>query len=377
MKTFISVAVLLCGLSALPGRAQQPVPPPAPGSQSLSDDQLDQLLGPKALYPDPLIAQILPAATLPAQVVLADRYVINGGDPNQIDQQPWETSVQALARYPDVLKWMDDNLDWTTELGQAFLNQQPDVMDSIQRLRASAQNLGNLASTPQQQVVMDDGSIEILPVDPQMIYVPEYAPDTVYYQSSYGAPFITFGIGFPIGGWLDGEFDWHQHHLVVWTHDNPRPANWWRERPDQRAALIDRHTTVWRSEDHREFGVVNTGDRGWDRQPSVSYGARMATSSKPPSIPPRERPAQRTPQRNVPAATSSRPVPVPNQIAESVSGPVSNGALIGVQSSRQTKNYSDRGQQSMKTVPASAPVAHPAPSSNGGGKHDPDSKPKR
>src|ERR1017187_8045061 len=181
MKTFIRVAVLLFGLSALPGRAQPAVPPPAPGSQSLSDEQLDQLLGPIALYPDPLIAQILPASTSPAQVVLADRYVINGGDPDQIDQQPWETSVQALARYPHVLKWMDDNLNWTTELGQAFLNQQQDVMDSIQRLRASAQNLGNLVSTPQQQVVMEDGSIEILPVDQQMIYVPEYAPDTVYY----------------------------------------------------------------------------------------------------------------------------------------------------------------------------------------------------
>jgi hypothetical protein len=377
MKTFIRVAVLLFGLSALPGRAQPAVPPPAPGSQSLSDEQLDQLLGPIALYPDPLIAQILPASTSAAQVVLADRYVINGGDPDQIDQQPWETSVQALARYPHVLKWMDDNLNWTTELGQAFLNQQQDVMDSIQRLRASAQNLGNLVSTPQQQVVMEDGSIEILPVDQQMIYVPEYAPDTVYYQSSYGAPFITFGIGFPIGGWLDGDFDWHQHHLVVWSHDNPRPANWWRERPDQRAALIDRHTSVWRSEDHRELGVGNTGDRGWDRQPSVRSAVLRESRPKPPPVPLRELPTQRTPPRNVPAATSSRLAPVPNQTAESVSRPVSNGALIGVQSSRQTKTYSDRGQQSMKTIPASAPVAHPAPSSKGGGKHDPDSKPER
>ena len=79
--------------------------------------QLDQLLGPIALYPDPLIAQILPASTLPTQIVLADRYVSGGGDPNQIDQQPWDASVQALARYPNVLKWMDDNLNWTTEAG--------------------------------------------------------------------------------------------------------------------------------------------------------------------------------------------------------------------------------------------------------------------
>ena len=146
--------------------------------------QLDQLLGPIALYPDPLIAQILPASTLPTQIVLADRYVSGGGDPNQIDQQPWDPSVQALARYPSVLKWMDDNLNWTTELGQAFLNQQPDVMDSIQRLRQSAYNLGNLQSTPQQQVINDGGDIEIVPADPQVIYVPVYQPDQVYYQSA-------------------------------------------------------------------------------------------------------------------------------------------------------------------------------------------------
>ena len=102
--------------------------------------------------------------------------------PTQIDQQPWDASVQALARYPNVLKWMDDNLNWTTELGQAFLNQQQDVMDSIQRLRQSAYNLGNLQSTPQQQVINDGGYIEIVPADPQVIYVPVYQPDQVYYQ---------------------------------------------------------------------------------------------------------------------------------------------------------------------------------------------------
>ena len=134
------IAVLLCVLTgtAMSVRAQMAVPPPMAAYQPLSYQQLDQLLGPIALYPDPLIAQILPASTLPTQIVLADRYVSGGGDPNQIDQQPWDASVQALARYPNVLKWMDDNLNWTTELGQAFLNQQQDVMDSIQRLRQSA-----------------------------------------------------------------------------------------------------------------------------------------------------------------------------------------------------------------------------------------------
>jgi hypothetical protein len=169
MKLFLKIAVLLCVFAGtvLSTRAQMAAPPPMPANQPLSDAQLDQLLGPIALYPDPLIAQILPASTLPTQIVLADRYVTGGGDPNQIDQQPWDASVQAVARYPNVLKWMDDNLNWTTELGQAFLNQQPAVMASIQRLRASASKLGNLQSTPQQQVIAEGSDIEIVPVDPR------------------------------------------------------------------------------------------------------------------------------------------------------------------------------------------------------------------
>src|ERR1019366_6145048 len=140
MKLFLKIAILLCvftgtGMSL---RAQMAVPPPMATYQLISEAQLDQLLGPIALYPDPLIAQILPASTFPTEIVMAGRYVSGGGDPNQIDQQPWDPSVQGLARYPNVLQWMDQNLDWTTELGQAFLNQQQDVMDSIQRLRQSA-----------------------------------------------------------------------------------------------------------------------------------------------------------------------------------------------------------------------------------------------
>src|SRR5664280_2779683 len=172
MKLLFKIAVLLCVFigTAISLRAQTAVPPPMTAYQPLAAAQLDQLLGPIALYPDPLIAQI----------VLADRYVTGGGNPNQIDQQPWDPSVQALARYPGVLKWMDDNLNWTTDLGQAFINQQPDVMVSIQRLRTAASNVGNLQSTPQQQVVNDGGYIEIVPADPQVIYVPVYQPDQVY-----------------------------------------------------------------------------------------------------------------------------------------------------------------------------------------------------
>src|SRR5579871_4453035 len=125
MKTILralNLTILLCAAGALPLRAQEATPPPAPAYQALSPDQLDELLGPIALYPDPLISEMLPAATFPTQVVMADRYLSNGGDPNAVDQMPpWDPSVQALTHYPTVLQWMDNNLQWTTELGQAFL----------------------------------------------------------------------------------------------------------------------------------------------------------------------------------------------------------------------------------------------------------------
>ncbi len=368
MKLFFKIVVLLCVLAgpAMSLRAQMAVPPPMPAYQPLADAQLDQLLGPIALYPDPLIAEILPASTLPTQIVLADRYVGGGGDPNQIDQQPWDASVQALARYPAVLKWMDDNLNWTTDLGQAFLNQQQDVMDSIQRLRQSAYNLSNLQSTPQQQVIDDGGDIEIVPADPQVIYVPDYQPDQVYYQTAYGPPFITFGIGFPIGLWLDCDFDWRNHNLIVWDRDHPRPSNWWHE-PQRRRDTV--HATVWRPDNHQSSVATRRGDRGYgvsnNRPAAATVGRSVSDSVATRRTPePVTRPEAPVTRSSMPAA---RPAPAPVQRSEPVSRPESNGAFIGIQSSRDTENFSNRGQQSMQAATHSAPVSRPAMSSGGGG----------
>ena len=367
MKSLFNIAVLMCVFvgAAVPVRAQIPVPPPMPAYQPLSDAQLDQLLGPIALYPDPLIAEILPASTFPTEIVLADRYISGGGDPNAIDQQPWDPSVQALARYPDVLQWMDENLDWTTELGQAFLNQQQDVMDSIQRLRTTAYNLGNLQSTPQEQVINDGGYIEIVPVNTQVIYVPVYQPDQVYYDTADGTPFITFSVGFPIGVWLNCDFDWGHHNIIVWDRDHPRPANWWHEPPRQRETV---HTTVWQRPDTIE---VNRGDRGWgNSQPVVATVGRSVSDSTMP---------RRTPESaarpEAPAVPATRPAPAPVEHTQPARQRESNGAFIGIQSPQETRDYSDRGRQSMQTATHSAPAPQPsapvsrpsAPSGGGGG----------
>jgi hypothetical protein len=362
MKFLFYIVVLLCVFigMALPVRAQVAAPPPMPAYQPLADAQLDQLLGPIALYPDPLIAQILPASTVPTQVVLADRYVTGGSDPNQIDQQPWDPSVQALARYPSVLKWMDDNLNWTTELGQTFLNQQPDVMASIQRLRASANNLGNLQSTPQQQVVNDGGNIEIVPADPQVIYVPVYQPDVVYYQTAYGSPFITFGFGFAIGGWLDCDFDWGHRNIIYWGRNHPRPPNWWREPPHQRN--YDQ-ATIWRSNNHSGAAGVYHGDRGYGathNQPVTAPVGRPGFDSAAPrrTPAPAVRPNEPTTRPSMPVV---RPTPAPVQHSQPVSRSEPNSAFIGIQSSHDTKTYSNRGQQSLQPTTHSAPATHAAP----------------
>jgi hypothetical protein len=177
-------------------------------------EELDELVAPIALYPDPLIAQILPAATFIDQIDLAARYVRQYGENAQIDVQPWDVSVKAVAHYPDVLYMMDQKYDWTLSLGQAFVNQPQDVMDAIQRMRAEAEAEGNLVSTPEQQVVDEGGVISIIPAAPDVIYVPQYDPLAVYVERpspSYG--FITFGIGFTIGAWLNRDCDWHGHRV--------------------------------------------------------------------------------------------------------------------------------------------------------------------
>ena len=355
MKFFLKIPVLVCLFTgaAVSVGAQGPVPPPMPAYQPLPAAQLDQLLGPIALYPDPLIAEILPASTLPAQIVLADRYVSGGGDPSLIAQQPWDPSVQAMARYPSVLKWMDDNLNWTTQVGQAFLDQQPDVMNSIQSLRAMASKLGNLQSSPQQLVTADGGDIEIVPADPQVIYVPVYQPDQVYYDPAYGSPFVTFGIGWPFGAWMDYDCDWGGRNLIFWGNGHPRPADWWRESSRQRDLS---HAGVWRANSHPGAVAANRGDRGYG-------GNTLSRVATPAAI--RQELAHPVARQVERSEAVSRSAPAPVQRAAPINRPESNGAFIGVQSSQATRNYSNRGQQSIQAVTRSAPVSRPAPAGGG------------
>ena len=401
-----TAALLLWLGTGLSACAQLPVAPPSPVVQQLSAAELDQMLAPIALYPDPLLGEILPAATLPSEVVLANRYVNGGGDPGQIDEQPWDASVKALARYPAVLRWLDENLAWTTTLGQAFLYQPQEVMDSVQRLRAQAMALGNLQTTPQQNVYASDGLIEIVPANPTELYVPVYQPDQVFFERPVGAPFISFGLGFTIGTWLDHDFDWRNHHLMEWQRDQPRPPGWWSRPPHERPPVDPHRFTAWQPRNHPGQGAGGF-DRGWGGSPPRSTVYTVGGPARPAAAGVRSgaltvyggQPGpgaggarsggitvysgpSRPVDRNERAGGAQRPAAAPASRAPSASG-----ALIGVRSSQETRQFSNRGQESRQTTathaaPAPAAPSHTAPTpaaapshsapaehSGGGGKH--------
>ena len=211
-----------------PAQATQQAPaqgPQAPPYAQQTPAQLQQLVAPIALYPDSLVAQVLAASTFPEQVVEADRWVqahpdLKGKALGQaVDQQPWDPSVKALTAFPTVLGNMDKNLSWTSSLGDANYNQQPDVMAAVQEMRRRAEQSGNLKTTPQQTVTTQDSSVVIQPASPDVVYVPAYDPWLVYGSPLYpwpgwypypgiwfGGPYLSFGLGFGIG--FFGGFGW-------------------------------------------------------------------------------------------------------------------------------------------------------------------------
>ena len=206
----------------------------------LTVGQIDQIVAPIALYPDPLLAQLLPASTYPQQVALAAQWLQYNPNPGEIliDMQNWDASIKAMVHYPSVLAYMNANLQWTQALGVAFLNQQADVMQAIQQLRAQAIAAGTLQSTPQQQVISQNGTIWIEPANPQFIYVPQYDPNVVYSRQPgyYPGPYLTFGIGFAIGSWLNNNCDWQNNWIGAgqgWRHNWRRDnrGQWIRNRP--------------------------------------------------------------------------------------------------------------------------------------------------
>ena len=213
-----------------PAEAEQP-----PENSAFTREELEKLLAPIALYPDPLLAQMLPASAYPVQIVQAQRWLdknkalVAKNDYSGIDSQNWDPAVKALARFPDVIKLMSADLDWATDLGDAEVNQPQDVAEVIQALRAKAEEAGTLKTTDQQTVERVEASappvagapqgstapqpaasyISIQPTDPSTVYVPTYDPVAAYQPYSGVAPLLGFGAGIAVGAlWNNNYWNW-------------------------------------------------------------------------------------------------------------------------------------------------------------------------
>jgi len=210
------------------------------GARAFSQPELDQLLAPIALYPDSLLAHLFIAATYPLEVVMAERWAReNRSLPAEsfnaaLEKQNWDPSVKALVPFPDVLEMMSRKLDWTEKVGNAFLAQQADVMDTVQRLRKRAHDAGSLKSTEQQKVIVERDVIRVEPSSPSIVYVPVYDPWWVYgpwwwpaYPPYVVYPYpagvaiapgvIWFGTGLFVGAYWGswGYWGWHNHTCYV------------------------------------------------------------------------------------------------------------------------------------------------------------------
>jgi hypothetical protein len=200
--------------------------------EKIPADQLDSLVAPIALYPDPLLAQVLAASTYPLEIIQLQQWLAkNSGLKDQaladaVAKEPWDPSVQALAALPDVVKRLADDIQWTTDLGNAFLSQEGDVMDAVQRMRKKAQDKGNLQSNEQQKVetkIVESKSVIVIEqANPQVVYVPSYNPTVVYGPPVYPYPpvyypppgyyaagmAISFGVGVAMGAFWSGGWGW-------------------------------------------------------------------------------------------------------------------------------------------------------------------------
>jgi hypothetical protein len=237
-----SCMVLGIAREAFADQADQPVVTSAQAMLQ-TPEQLQQLVAPIALYPDALVAQILAASGHAVEIVEADRWMqahsgLNGDAlAVEVDKQRWDPSVQALTEFPSVLANLDQNLDWASSLGDAYLIQPQALMNAVQVMRQRAEQAGNLASTGQETVSSEGPTITIDPADSGVVYVPQYDPWLVYgapieiwpgwypYSGLYlDGPGIEFGIGFGLGyfggyswGWHNWRPDWN-HRTVMYNH---------------------------------------------------------------------------------------------------------------------------------------------------------------
>ena len=280
------------------------------------DAELDSLVAPIALYPDPLLSQTLVASTYPVELMQLQQWMgKNTGLKDQaladaVAKQPWDASIQGLATFPDVVEMLAGNIQWTSDLGNAFLAQQPDVMAAVQRMRAKAQGTGTLKTTEQQKVetqTTDSGqqAIVIEPADPSVVYVPSYDPAVVYGASTYPYPTVSypgyvagrglaFGTGLALGaawgggwgygcGWNNGDVNINYNNKYVKnSNKNVNQSNKnWQHNPQHRgnAPYGNKQTASKYGGTAKGQAGAGTGARAGGGAAGQGAGARSGTAS--------------------------------------------------------------------------------------------------
>jgi len=335
LPALLLAAVLVIG-AAVPAafvNAQQPAPA---GDAKIPPDQLDSLVAPIALYPDPLLAQVLAASTYPIEIVELQQWLTkNSGLKDKaltdaVEQQPWDASVQALAGMPDVVKRLSDDVQWTTNLGNAFLAQQNDVMAAVQRMRSKAKSKGTLESTPQQVVqtktVESQQVIVIEQADPQVVYVPSYNPTVVYGPPVYpyppvyyppppppGSLLISFGVGMAMGAMMSGGWGYN----CGWGHSN--------------TVVINNNNTYINNQNVRT-GNRNVNNNTWQHNSAHRGGTPYPNAST----------ANRYGGTTRGASTANRQANAQQQIARQGGGAGDRSGAAGGGTARQGGSVSDR-----------------------------------
>jgi uncharacterized protein DUF3300 len=317
-----SLVAILCVLSLAPGKialhAQQPAALPEQAAPKIPDNQLDSLVAPIALYPDPLLSQVLVASTYPLEIIQLQQWLEKHKDLKgdalvaAVKKENWDPSIQGMAALPDAVKQLAENIKWTTDLGNAFLAQQSDVMDAVQRMRMKAKDAGKLKSNAQLKVetkVVETKTVVVIePANPQIVYVPSYNPVVVYGPPVYPYPpiyyppatgaVLAFGAGIAIGAaWGNGGWGyncgWGSNNSVTINNNNTfvnnankanisnRPSTLpaggsgnWQHNPQHRggAPYANKQTA-------NQYGGTARGDSLSTRQANAQHTARDARSN--------------------------------------------------------------------------------------------------
>lgn len=422
LSTLLAFEPVALAQSEMPAIPPPPADAPIQAQPAFSQQELDQMLAPIALYPDPLLSQILMASTYPLEVVEAARWsranpYLKGDDAvRTVQQRDWDPSVKSLVAFPQILQMMDEKLDWTERLGDAFLAQEAQIMDTVQSLRRKAYAAGNLSSNNQIRVDAEGQTIAVEPANPDIVYVPYYDPTVVYgpwwwddYPPVFWAPWpgyyyesgFAWGIGIIITtGFFFGDCDWHHHRVnvvnvnnyyIVHNDRHPRRDVYrapgvWHHDPDHRRGVPYRDVSI-----RQRYGRVSASPA--DRQDFRGYlpppfnrenrgikrgGAPTVSPARPDVTRERRDGISALPRSDSGAGQANRPIERGPRIRPGMPGEIGHPvreirppALEDIGRGTNVRDYSSRGRASHEGAirnQGGAPAQRPSGDAAGGGR---------